>query len=181
LRKLAGRSMDMRRLLERPLLALGTLALAVAAAIDLQAAGTTSGTDTQPAEALTGLRAEYGDVLALEGTAKQEILAIARLLRASPSMAVDRTQASGEYCLKSGAGTMVHFATKPDATPEDIVYEFDATELMKAGLRTERLPVLPGLGKMTPGHWYYLAKGRVDPHHEHPMPAPEILIAVDLP
>ncbi len=170
----------MHALLRSPLHALATLAMAVTAAIDLHAAGVTSRTDRPPAEELSGLRAEYGDVLALEGTAKREILAIARLLRASPSMAVDRTQASGEYCLKSGAGTMVHFTTKPEATAEDIVYEFDATELMKAGLQTERLPMLPGLGKMTPGHWYYLAKGTVDPHHEHPMPAPEILIAVDL-
>jgi hypothetical protein len=172
--------MEMPARLQRPLAALVTWALAVAAAVDLHAAGTTPGTDRQPGEELAGLRAEYGDVLALEGTAKQEILAIARLLRASPSLAVDRTQASGEYCLKSGAGTMVHFATKPESTAEDIVYEFDATELMEAGLQAGRLPALPGLGKMTPGHWYYLAKGIVDPHHEHPMPAPEILIAVDL-
>lgn len=170
----------MRALLRSPSPALAPLILALAAAVDLHAAGTSSRADKQPADELTGLRAEYGDVLALEGTAKQEILAIARLLRASPPMAVDRTQASGEYCLKSGAGTMVHFTTKPEATPEDIVYEFDATELMKAGLQTERLPVVPGLGKMSPGHWYYLAKGKVDPHHEHPMPAPQILIAVDV-
>ena len=158
----------MRTLLHSLLLALATLVLAGAAAVGLHAAGTPSGTDKQPAEELTVLRAEYGEVLALKGTAKREILAIARLLRASPSMAVDRTQASGEYCLKSGAGTMVHFTTKPGATSEDIVYEFDATELMKAGLQTEKLPVLPGLGKMSPGHWYYLAKGTLDPHHEHP-------------
>ncbi len=172
--------MDIRARLQSPLLVLTTLVLALAGAVDLHRADTRPGTDERPAEKLTGLRAEYGDVLALEGTAKQEILAIARILRASPSMAVDRSQASGEYCLKSGAGTMVHFTTKPEATPEDIVYEFDATELMKAGLQTGRLPVLPGLGKMSPGHWYYLAKGTVDPHHEHPMPAPEILIAVDV-
>lgn len=180
LRESVGGSIDMRRRPQSCLLVLATLAMSVAAGVELHAAGTPSGAGRQSAEELTGLRAEYGDVLALEGTAKQEILAIARLLRASPSMAVDQTRASGEYCLKSGAGTMVHFTTRLDATSEDIVYEFDATELMKAGLQPERLPALPGLGKMSPGRWYYLAKGTVDPHHEHPMPAPEILIAVDV-
>jgi hypothetical protein len=28
-------------------------------------------------------------------------------------MVIDRTAASGEYCFKSGLGTMVHFATQP--------------------------------------------------------------------
>ena len=170
----------MRAVLQHRIPVLVFLVLAVASVVALEAAGTLSGMGKQPGEELNALRAEYGDVLDLEGTAKQEILAIARLLRASPSMAIDRTQASGEYCLKSSAGTMVHFAMKPEATQEDIVYEFDATELMKAGLQTQRLPVLPGLGKMSPGHWYHLPQGTVDPHHEHPMPAPEVLIAVDV-
>jgi hypothetical protein len=51
---------------------------------------------------LAGITSEYADVLALEGTAKQEILAIARILRAKPEMALDRTAAAGEFCLKSG-------------------------------------------------------------------------------
>jgi hypothetical protein len=42
------------------------------------------------------VRTEYADVLALQGTAKGEILAIARLLRSNPTMAVDQTAASGE-------------------------------------------------------------------------------------
>ncbi|HSE42043.1 MAG TPA: hypothetical protein VLH08_14860, partial [Acidobacteriota bacterium] len=54
---------------------------------------------------------EYDDVYALQGTAKQEILAIARLLRAKPEMAIDQTNASGEFCLKPGMGTMLHFAS----------------------------------------------------------------------
>ena len=59
----------------------------------------------------TKVKSEYADVLALEGTAKGEILAIARILRAKPRIAVDQTAASGEYCFNSGQGTMVHFAT----------------------------------------------------------------------
>src|SRR5678815_1134347 len=66
------------------------------------------------------VKSEYADVLALEGTAKGEILAIAKILRAKPRIAVDQTAASGEYCFNSGQGTMVHFATQPEGTAEDL-------------------------------------------------------------
>ena|SRR5205807_7341555 len=58
----------------------------------------------QPAaeDELTKLKHEYADVLALQGTSKGEILAIARILRANPEVAIDRTAASGEYCFNSG-------------------------------------------------------------------------------
>ena len=64
----------------------------------------------------TKVKSEYTDVLALQGTAKGEILAIARILRAKPRIAVDQTAASGEYCFNSGQGTMVHFATQLEGT-----------------------------------------------------------------
>jgi hypothetical protein len=136
----------------------------------------TNKTATKPAR----ITAEYADVLALEGTAKQEILAIARILRAKPEMAVDRTQAAGEFCLKSGLGTMVHFASDAGVTREDVVYEFDASELIKAGLNPQRLVKLPSLGGMEPGRWYFLPLGAVDPHHKHTMPAPTIAIAINV-
>src|SRR5262245_49939179 len=129
---------------------------------------------------LDRLRQEYADVLALEGASRNEILAIARILRAKPEMAIDRTQESGEYCLKSGFGIMTHYATTPSATKEDIVYEFDGTLLVKAGLDPKQLPLLPALGKMEPGHWYFLPEGQIDPHHQHAMPGPTLLIAVDV-
>src|SRR5919106_6928081 len=112
---------------------------------------------------LARITSEYADVLALEGTAKQEILAIARILRAKPEMAIDRTAAAGEFCLKSGLGTMVHFASDAGVTSEDVVYEFDASELIKAGLDPEQLVKLPSLGGMEPGRWYFLPLGTVDP------------------
>ena len=96
---------------------------------------------------LTTLKREYADVLALQGTSKGEILAIARILRANPEMAIDRTAASGEYCFKSGPGTMVHFAAQPEGTPEDIVYELDASGLIAAGLDPARMKQLPELGQ----------------------------------
>jgi len=129
---------------------------------------------------LQRVKTEYADVLALEGVPKEEILAIARLLRAKPEMAIDRTRQSGEYCLKSGPGTMTHYATDAMKTREDIVYEFAAAPLAKAGLDLRKLPPLPALGKMEPGQWYYLPEGEVDPHHQHTMPGATLLIAVDV-
>jgi hypothetical protein len=133
-----------------------------------------------PATDLAHVTSEYADVLALEGTAKQEILAIARILRANPEMAIDRTAAAGEFCLKSGLGTMVHFASDPAATNEDVVYEFDASELIKAGLNPGQLSELPKLGGMEPGRWYFLPLDTVDPHHQHTMPTPIIAIAINV-
>jgi hypothetical protein len=128
----------------------------------------------QPAaeDELTRLKREYADVLALQDTSKGEILAIARILRAKPDIAIDQTAASGEYCFNSGHGTMVHFATQPERTPEDIVYEFDASALIAAGLDTSRMQQLPERGQMTPGTWYFLPKGQPDPHHGRAMANP---------
>lgn len=128
----------------------------------------------------TKLKRDYADVLALEGTSKGEILAIARILRANPKVAIDQTAASGEYCFNSGLGTMVHFATQPERTAEDIVYEFDASSLIAAGLDPSRLQQLPERGQMTPGVWYFLPKGQQDPHHARAMPNPTIAIAVNI-
>ncbi len=117
-----------------------------------------AGDTAQSEDELTRLKREYADVLALQGTAKNEILTIARILRANPKIAIDQTSASGEYCFNSGLGTMVHFATQPERTPEDIVYEFDASTLISAGLDPTRLQSLPERGQMTPGVWYFFQK-----------------------
>jgi hypothetical protein len=139
-----------------------------------------AGAQPQSEDELTALKRDYADVLALEGTSKGEILAIARILRANPKVAIDQTAASGEYCFNSGLGTMVHFATQPERTPEDIVYEFDASGLIAAGLDPSHLQQLPERGRMTPGVWYFLPKGQRDPHHAHAMPNPTIAIAVNI-
>ena len=138
--------------------------------------------DDRPAaqNEVTRLEREYADVLALQGTAKSEILVIAKILRAKPKIAVDQTAASGEYCFNSGLGTMVHFAARPEDTAEDVVYEFDASELIAAGLDPSRLQQLPKRGRMTPGAWYFLAKGQQDPHHAHAMANPTIAIAINV-
>lgn len=144
-------------------------------------AGCLLNADQPPTEdELTTLKRDYADVLALQGTSKAEILAIARILSANPKIAIDQTAASGEYCFNSGLGTMVHFATQPERTPEDIVYEFDASGLIAAGLDPSRLQQLPERGRMTPGVWYFLPKGQQDPHHARAMPNPTIAIAVNV-
>jgi hypothetical protein len=137
-------------------------------------AGDKSVTDDE----LTTLKREYADVLALQGTSKGEILAVARILRANPEVAIDRTAASDEYCFNSGLGTMVHFAAHPERTSEGVLYEFEASGLIAAGLDPARMKQLPELGRMTPGVWYFLPKGQLDPHHSHAMPGPTIAIAV---
>ena len=138
----------------------------------------TRSTDAGSAE-LARIQSEYSDILALQGTARAEVLAIARLLRAKPEMAIDRTKAAGEYCFNSGQGTMVHYASQPEATVEDVVYEFDATQLLAAGLDPQRVPKLPALGNMKPGKWYFLPSGVIDPHHQHELP-PTIAIAINV-
>jgi hypothetical protein len=139
-----------------------------------------AGEKSQTEDEVTRLKREYADVLALQGTPKGEILVIAKILRANPRLAIDRTKASGEYCFNSGLGTMVHFATEPERTPEDVVYEFDASGLIAAGLDPARLQQLPEIGQMTPGVWYFLPKGQQDPHHAHAMANPTIAIAINV-
>ena len=75
---------------------------------------------------------------------------------------------------------MVHYALQPEGTAEDVVYEFDATQLLAASLDPQRLPRLPALGNMAPGKWYFLPSGVIDPHHEHVFPTPMIAIAVNV-
>jgi len=139
-----------------------------------------AGDRPQAEDELTRFKREYADVVALQGTSKAEILAIARILRAKPDVAIDQTTASGEYCFNSGLGTMVHFATQPERTPEDVVYEFDASGLIAAGLDTSRMQQLPDRGQMKPGVWYFLPKGQQDPHHAHAMANPTIAIAINI-
>ena len=129
---------------------------------------------------LSALKSEYADVLSLQGAAKREILTIARILRANPAIAIDRTAEGGEYCFNSGPGTMVHFSVHPERTAEGVVYELDASGLIDAGLDPRRMKKLPELGQMTPGVWYFLPRGQIDPHHGHAMAGPTIAVAVDV-
>src|SRR5438093_10656477 len=108
--------------------------IAFASVLLVITSGMLAQTRNTDAPELARIQSEYSDVLALQGTAKAELLAIARVLRAKPEMAIDRTKAAGEYCFKSSESTMVHYASQPESTVEDVVYEFDATQLLAAGL-----------------------------------------------
>jgi len=88
------------------------------------------------------MKSDYADVLALQGTAKGEILSIGQN---SSCETRDRGRSDGgerRILLHSGQGTMVHFATRPEGTAEDVVYEFDASGLIAAGLDPSRLQQL---------------------------------------
>ena len=154
--------------------------IVLAAYVSLLTGDVFASDQSQNEDELAKLKREYADVLALTGTAKGEILAIAKILRAKPKIAVDQTGASGEYCFNSGQGTMVHFATQPERTPEDVVYEFDASGLIAAGLDPSRLQQLPERGQMKSGVWYFLPKGQHDPHHANAMSNPTIAIAINV-
>src|SRR5438876_10694180 len=96
----------------------------------LQAGRLLAGNQPAAEDELTKIKREYGNVLALQGTSKGEILAIARILRAKPEIAIDQTAASGEYCFNSGLGTMVLFATQPERTTVAVVYDFDYSRVV---------------------------------------------------
>lgn len=132
------------------------------------------------AEDAASIRREYAPVLALQGTAKQEILAIARLLQRQPGMAIDFSAApSRQYCLAPGAGSMVHFAIEPGRAPVDIVYFHEAAPLLAAGLAPANLPPQPAsVTEMKPGVWYYNDGRRVEPFHNRQLGHPMVVLGV---
>ena len=65
---------------------------------------------------LARIQSEYSDVLALQGTAKAELLAIARVLRAKPEMAIDRTKQRGSTA--SRAVRALWFTTRRSPSPQ---------------------------------------------------------------
>lgn len=118
----------------------------------------------------------------LTGSAREEVLALARLLAMRPSMAIDFSKTSGEYCLDTGGHVMAHFSIKPDQTSEDIVFFVDAAPLVAKGLKLDQVPALdPGLGKMQPNTWYrYEGKG-TEPHHGREMSSRTwLMLSVDV-
>ena len=118
----------------------------------------------------------------LSGTAREEVLAVAKILALKPAMAIDFTQKSGEVCLNPGGPVMTHFSVKPDQTAEDIVTFVDAAPLVAKGLRLEEFPLLPGEpGKMQPGTWYRYQGEATEPHHGMKMSGRTwLVVAVDV-
>jgi hypothetical protein len=110
------------------------------------------------------------EIKKLTGPAREEVLAIARILAIRPSIAIDFSDATGEYCLNTGSRVMTHFAARPEEANEDVIYFIDAEPLVARGLRLPDFPPLdPDPAKRQPNAWYrYEGKGP-EPHHGREM------------
>lgn len=120
--------------------------------------------------------AEYEDVLALSGTAKREVLALARLLRSRPELAIDFTHLeSPQFCLNTGAH-MLHLTADPEGKIP-LAFLHPAEPLVAAGLDVSKLPIEPeGAMELKPGTWYYYpADGRIEPLHGKPLGVPMLI------
>ncbi len=108
-----------------------------------------------------------------------EITAFANQLSLRPGTALDFSKVSGQYCFfLDWDKHHSHYAIDPTTAHEDIVDFVDARPLLEAGVKLGDLPALPEeLGKMTPGQWYYLDSGKLDPHHGERWDFPQMLRA----
>jgi len=113
-----------------------------------------------------------------------EMAAFANQLTMNPSMAIDLTSVSGEYCFDGNIGKgghMTHYATDPTATKEDVIDFVNAKPLMAAGANFDGLPRHNGkLGGMEPNQWYFLAAGEYEPHHGKKLPFPVLIRASNI-
>jgi hypothetical protein len=122
------------------------------------------------------------EVRALRGPARGEALAFARLLKLRPSMAIDFSEASGEYCLNTGAHVMTHFSIRPEESSEDVIYFVDAAPLVARGLRLNEFPHIdPDHGTMRSNVWYRYEGQGTEPHHGRQMADRSwLMLAVDI-
>lgn len=131
------------------------------------------------AEELARIQKEYADVLALSGTARDEVLAFARILRKQPAMAIDFTHLdTPQHCFNTG-GDMLHVADDPSAKVP-LAYLHPAKPLVEAGLDVTKLPVEPQTSAELRGDtWYYYpAGGRTEPFHGKALGTPMIVRTV---
>ena len=95
------------------------------------------------AEELSAIKNEFGAVLSLKGTARKEINAIANLFAPGSKLAaIDETKASGEYCMLETVTkhNMIHYASSPEKTHEDIVYYLNPKTFIESGMDVNKLP-----------------------------------------
>jgi hypothetical protein len=131
------------------------------------------------ADELARIQKDYADVLALSGTARDELLAFARLLRKQPAMAIDFTHLDvPQHCLNTGAD-MLHVADDPSAKVP-LAYLHPAKPLVDAGLDVTKLPVEPETSAELQGDtWYYYpASGRIEPFHGRALGTPMVIRTV---
>lgn len=131
------------------------------------------------ADELARIKKEYADVLALSGTARDELLAFARVLRKQPAMAIDFTHLdTPQHCFNTG-GDMLHVTDNPSAKVP-LAYLHPAKPLVDAGLDVTKLPVEPETSAQLEGDtWYYYpASGRTEPFHGKALGMPMIVRTV---
>lgn len=131
------------------------------------------------ADELARIQKDYADVLALSGTARDELLAFARLLRKQPAMAIDFTHLDvPQHCLNTG-GDMLHVADDPSAKVS-LAYFHPARPLIDAGLDVTKLPIEPETSAELRGDtWYYYpASGRTEPFHGRALGTPMVIRTV---
>ena len=131
------------------------------------------------ADELARIQKDYADVLGLSGTARDEVLAFARLLHKQPAMAIDFSHLdTPQHCLNTG-GDMLHVADDPSAKIP-LAYIHPAKRLVEAGLDVTKLPVEPETnGELAGDTWYYYpANGRTEPFHGKPLGTPMIIRTV---
>jgi len=130
---------------------------------------------------LQRLHREYGTILRLTGAAQKEIQAMAAVLAARPSSAIDFSQQSGEMCFTPSAGNMVHYAIDPSRTTEDVIYMLAAQPFIEHGLQVNKFPRMPTTnGAMRPGQWYYYDGTAMEPHHGLVLKEPYLIMSVDV-
>jgi len=93
------------------------------------------------------LKREYADVLALQGSSKSEILAIARFCGRTPRSQIDRTVASVNTVSTAAMVPMVTSLPSRSARKKTVLYEFDASGLIAAGLDPAHMKQLPERGQ----------------------------------
>jgi len=131
------------------------------------------------ADELARIKKDYADVLALSGTARDELLAFARLLHKQPAMAIDFSHLeTPQHCLNTG-GDMLHVADDPSAKIP-LAYIHPAKRLVEAGLDVTKLPIEPETSAELAGDtWYYYpASGRTEPFHGKALGTPMIIRTV---
>jgi hypothetical protein len=130
-------------------------------------------------EELARIKKDYADVLSLSGTARDEVLAFARVLRTQPAMAIDFTRLdTPQHCFNTG-GDMLHIADNPSAKIP-LAYLHPAKPLVDAGLDVTKLPVEPETSAELAGDtWYYYpASGRTEPFHGKALGTPMVVRTV---
>jgi hypothetical protein len=151
-------------------------------AVAAHAACSGSGSIDRAAQASVPNDPACAEVRKLRGPARDQVMALARLLAIRPAMAMNMSKASDESCLSPGSRVMTHFAARPGEATRDIVYYVDAAPLVAKGLRLEAFPAIdPTRDRMLPDTWYRFTGKEAVAHHGHAMyDGTWLVLAVDV-